>query len=84
MSFETIRRLFKNHFLVMALVCAAPMLAVALLSYSGLIGSWGLYALLLLCPLGHLLMMRGMHAGTHHAQGQKVPTIPVSHPPNEE
>lgn len=79
MIFEAIRKLFKNHFLVMALVCAAPMLAVALLSYSGVIGSWGLYALLLLCPLGHFLMMRGMHGGTH-AQEQKVGTTPASPP----
>jgi hypothetical protein len=52
----------QNHFLAMAICCATPMIALVLLSPLGLIGSWGVYAFLLLCPLGHIFMMRGMHS----------------------
>jgi hypothetical protein len=60
----------QNHFLAMAICCATPLIAILALSSLGVLGSWGYYALLLLCPLGHLLMMRGMHAGHEAAKAQ--------------
>ncbi len=50
-----------NHFMAMVLCCAIPVVGIALLSYLNLIGSWGTYAIFLLCPLMHIVMMRGMH-----------------------
>jgi len=47
-----------NHSLMMVLCCAVPMIAVLSLSYSGVFGSWGYYALFLICPLTHILMFR--------------------------
>lgn len=72
MILTLVRNLFKNHFVAMALVCAVPMVIIAWLSFSGIIGSWGLYALLLICPLGHVLMMGGMF-GHHNGEKPEVP-----------
>ena len=52
----------QNHALAMIICCGIPMVGILALSSMGLLGSWGYYALLLLCPLGHILMMRGMHS----------------------
>lgn len=59
MLFDKIRN---NHTLLMVLCCALPILAVLSLSYWGVLGSWGYYALILLCPLGHILMFKKNHA----------------------
>ena len=56
-------RIKQNHFLAMILCCAIPLVAILEFSALGILGSWGYYALMLLCPLGHVLMMRGMHSG---------------------
>jgi len=55
-----IEKIKKNHALAMILCCAIPLVGIMALSSLGLLGSWGYYALILLCPLGHILMMRGM------------------------
>ena len=60
----------QNHFLAMILCCAIPFIGILAFSALGVLGSWGYYALLLLCPLGHVVMMRGMHSGH---QDSKVP-----------
>ena len=52
----------QNHALAMIICCGIPMVGILALSSLGLLESWGYYALLLLCPLGHILMMRGMHS----------------------
>lgn len=52
----------QNHALAMVLCCAVPIVGILALSSFGLLGSWGYLALLLICPLGHILMMRGMHS----------------------
>ena len=57
--FEKIK---KNHALVMILCCAIPIVGILALSSLGVLGSWGYIALILICPLGHVLMMRGMHS----------------------
>jgi len=54
----------KNHTLAMILCCGIPLVGILVLSSLGFLGSWGFYALLLICPLGHLLMMRGMHSNS--------------------
>jgi len=59
MNKKTHRNPFKNHSLAMSICCALPLTLFVLLSLSGVLGSWGLYALLFLCPVLHLFMMRG-------------------------
>jgi hypothetical protein len=53
-----------NHALAMILCCAIPLVGILVLSTFGILGSWGYYALLVICPVGHLLMMRGMHSNS--------------------
>ena len=59
-----IEKIKKNHALAMILCCGIPLVGILVLSTSGLLGSWGYYALLVICPVGHLLMMRGMHSNS--------------------
>ena len=56
-------KLKQNHALMMILCCGIPLIGIMALSSLGILGSWGYYALILLCPLGHVFMMRGMHSG---------------------
>ena len=65
-----LEKIKNNHALMMILCCGIPMIGILALTFFGIIGSWGYYALLAICPLGHLLMMRGMHSS---AKGQMVP-----------
>ena len=53
----------QNHVLMMVLCCGIPLVGIMALSSLGVLGSWGYYALILICPLGHIFMMRGMHSG---------------------
>ena len=59
MLFDKIR---KNPSLLMILCCALPIIVVLSLSYLKVLGSWGYYALFLLCPLAHVLMFKNSHA----------------------
>lgn len=59
--FTLFQKIKQNHFLAMVLCCAIPLIGILALSYLGMLGSWGYYAMLLLCPLAHIFMMRGMH-----------------------
>jgi hypothetical protein len=59
-----LEKIKKNHALAMILCCGIPLVGILALSTLGILGSWGYYALLLICPLGHLLMMRGMHSNS--------------------
>lgn len=68
--FEKVR---KNHSLAMVLCCAVPLALVMILSVSGRLGSWGYYALMLLCPLMHVFMMGG-HASSQDDQGELLPS----------
>jgi len=52
----------QNHFLAMALCCAIPIVGILALSAFGVLGSWAYMLLILICPLGHIFMMRGMHS----------------------
>ena len=53
----------QNHALMMILCCGIPIVGIMALSSLGVLGSWGYFALILICPLGHIFMMRGMHSG---------------------
>jgi hypothetical protein len=59
-----LEKIKKNHALAMILCCGIPLVGILALSSLGILGSWGYYALLIICPVGHLLMMRGMHSNT--------------------
>lgn len=54
------RDIWSNHTFWMILCCAIPLGGIALLSFFGVLGAWGLYALILLCPLLHFVFMRIM------------------------
>ena len=51
------KNILRNHSFAMIICCAIPLVAISLLSYMGVLGPWGFYALILLCPLLHVLMM---------------------------
>ena len=57
-----LEKIKKNHAFVMILCCAIPIVGILALSSLGILGSWGYIALILICPLGHIFMMRGMHS----------------------
>ena len=59
-----LEKIKKNHVLAMILCCGIPLVGILVLSTLGILGSWGYYALLVICPVGHLLMMRGMHSNS--------------------
>ena len=63
----------QNHFLAMVLCCAIPIVGILALSASGVLGSWAYVLVILLCPLGHILMMRGMHSS--HAEQVAQPEV---------
>ncbi len=57
----------RKHWWIMILCCLIPILAIAAISVLGVSGNSVLYfGLFLLCPLLHLVMMRGMKS----SQGQ--------------
>lgn len=55
------RDIWGSHsFWMLLLCCALPLGGIVLLSFLGILGTWGLYALILLCPLLHFVFMRRM------------------------
>jgi hypothetical protein len=58
MKQTAIGKIIKNHFIAIIICCAIPLAAISVLSFIGLLGSWGLYAILFVCPLIHILIMR--------------------------
>jgi hypothetical protein len=63
----------QNHSLAMVLCCAIPIVGIMVLSAFGVFGSWAYLLLILICPLGHVFMMRGMHSA--HADSNTHPEI---------
>lgn len=57
----------------MILCCAIPLGLIMILSVSGRLGSWGYYAMILLCPLMHFFMMRG-HGSSHNDERKLLPS----------
>lgn len=59
----------RHHGLIMLICCLVPILLIFALIKFG-ISSRGMFLLLiLLCPLGHILMMRGGHHGHNRVEG---------------
>lgn len=69
----------QNHFLAMALCCAIPIVGILALSAFGVLGSWAYVLLILICPLGHIFMMRGMHSDSKNAELISVPDKTDNH-----
>lgn len=78
-----IKRIFtkikQNHSLAMALCCGIPIVGILALSSFGILGSWAYFALILICPLGHMFMMRGMHSNSKDTELVSVPDKTDSH-----
>lgn len=68
----------QNHALMMILCCGIPIVGIMALSSLGVLGSWGYFALILICPLGHIFMMRGMHSG-HSDSKMTTETNKIEH-----
>ena len=66
----------QNHFLAMVLCCTIPIIGILALSAFGVLGSWTYFLVFLLCPLGHIFMMRGMHSS--HAEQTAQPEVKES------
>lgn len=49
----------RKHALIMVLCCLIPVVALAILWIIGISESYLIYAVILLCPLLHILMMLG-------------------------
>ncbi len=52
-----------KHTLIMVLCCLIPLAILGVLWAIGVSGSYLIFGVILLCPLLHLLMMRGMSKG---------------------
>jgi hypothetical protein len=66
-----IGKIKQNPFLAMVLCCAFPFVAIFVFSslgLQGILGKYGVYALILLCPLAHIWMMRGMFRPSEDAR----------------
>ncbi len=57
--------------MAMIVCCAIPLIGIVVLSSLGILGSWGYYALILICPLGHIFMMRGMPSASEDSKMQQ-------------
>ena len=68
-----VTKIRQNHFLAMALCCAIPIVGILALSAFGVLGSWAYLLVILICPLGHIFMMRGMHSNSKDAELISVP-----------
>ncbi len=55
-----------KHTLIMVLCCLIPLAILGILWVAGVSGSYLILGVLLLCPLLHIVMMRGMRKGSEH------------------
>ena len=60
---EAERKGMSKHALIMVLCCLIPIIALVVLWAVGVSWSYLIWGVLLLCPLLHILMMRGMGKG---------------------
>ncbi len=61
-----------NHGLWMVICCALPLALIVGLSFFGVLGAWGYYGLILLCPAAHYFLMRNMSAKNKQRLGEKT------------
>ncbi len=55
-----------KHTLIMVLCCLIPLVILGILWVAGVSGSYLILGVLLLCPISHIVIMRGMHKGGEH------------------
>ena len=60
---EAKRKGISKHALIMALCCLIPIMLLAVLWAIGVSWSYLIFGVVLLCPILHILMMRGMRRG---------------------
>ena len=70
----------ERHAWIMLICCAIPLGLIVLLSALGFIGAWGFYALFLLCPLLHFVLMR--HGYEHDKDAERQSAEKRPHPQN--
>ncbi len=58
-----------KHTLIMVLCCLIPLVTLGVLWAIGISGSYLILGVLLLCPLLHIFMMRGMPKGSSDDDG---------------
>lgn len=76
-----IQKIRHNHSLMMIICCGAPLLVLVILVYGfGLRSAYLSWGILLLCPLAHLFMMKGMHKKQAVEDRQMAHAVP---PPTE-
>lgn len=56
----------------MVVCCAVPVAALLVFSSLNVLGSWGYYGLLLLCPVLHIIMCRMGYASHQEARQEPV------------
>jgi len=52
------RGIMQNYLVTMIIFCTIPLISISILSFMGVFDSWKLYALMLVGPLLHLMVMR--------------------------
>jgi hypothetical protein len=62
-----------KYTILMVICCLIAIAGIAILSASGVVGSWGYYGLILLCPLGHFIIMSLMNRDSENHQKQRKP-----------
>jgi uncharacterized membrane protein len=72
----------KKHVLIMALCCVIPLIAIGAVTIFRIpLNSVIYFGLILLCPIAHLLMMKGMmHANGHEHHESQSQTISFGKP----
>ena len=58
-----------KHMLFMVLCCLIPLAILGVLWVIGVSGGYLIFGVILLCPLLHIFMMRGMHKGNGDGGG---------------
>jgi predicted Na+-dependent transporter len=75
-----IDRMNKKHALLMLACCLVPLIALGVINLFHIpLGQAATFGLILLCPLGHLLMMKTMAHGDHEDEHSAHPAHHAMH-----